>query len=1396
MKGQTESAHELKSTQKKRGRPKKRQEKENTFEFTGEEAADAKKVAAERSSLTRKTKRSIFTAGVSTGELHEGPPAPKRPRPMARASNTSIPLKTNHIKPTTPKVFPTTRKSKQSLKITRLSPPADTGSTVPQPSHNKSYSNLNEPVLVPNSSPISNRRCAARNGEASRQVTSTEKPVSNSSASNMCLPTSASPIMPTRLPKLLSQNPAQARSSHEANQVEREEVTDRADENIRNSVSLLIDRSRGQQNNTSLSSIAKKPSLSDLSAQRSNQTDSEVAVPFAEVSQTSCVLSQERPSESFANDNSVEKRIGSNLVTLEEEKEVLKDDAEPIATDLVVTLKAGSDNVRVSETLSPSILSKDLDPSIEDTNQKHYASDSLSPVYGKQSCVPEDDTSKIDIKVSLSVSQNTQTVLSEANFPMTSITSKNDVVVSQKSGKSSLSASGKVSNLYEPDKKQTEPTKASQLIMLLESLKSENEEEVEHPGSGGIAEATENDLDARVSPQSSEEQHLLSAPAANAELCGTGSCLPIMKNSASSTTLQFKVSPNDSSILPDLEVDESNTLNGSACSKLSGDGQTATVPLASVKSTLPNKQTVTLGYEYVSEKDQIKPGPSLPSRKAPVAAAPTAPSEAHDAKKLETSKTSMLLTPNSEKDTELGRSSGEMLGGTKEMAESPPPTTELSLKCDNVPVQSVPDRKRKILQSSNNSKRVRFTEPSQPLRTSGRNVRLLQLMRRRQQRCLRKVSDDKYQDVSVAAANMSGLDQRHLQLHLDELQYLLDGVFKHDITNKAGIKLVMTSLHALVRLFLRISGRRANRDVPFSDVLLGENTDPVECSPQQSDIIDLLVAQPQLFSKIVKQLCTTLGKSRSVDALIALLLVIIFRSAGSTLLVSQLELDLLLTVYLRTCATCFSKDGDSGHTREVVAKRERGKKQIASEKRGMFAMRSDKFEGQRQPIDVLNELIAAAGLIEEDMSNHGGHVFSREVHATAYLLGTGLAIILSAIPDLRIWMRGNRRLDIVVAIVYSSEEFAKRRDSHESSKPASHRMGWRVSIGSAMRVLQYAAYDEVCQLRIATETRVVAIAVDVLRRVNNIRIGCGLDGEWVVCNALKLCINLMRGSDADSSSQFVKVNGLNVVLDCLTSECAASKLLDRGRGSPGIRNNENDQGEKTGKSFSNEISFDVRVLCLALLASAVNGDMKACMDFPFLKPSFIKDDDSGALSIALEILARSSDERNNGAETELLFSRDHSSEKKEQKAKSACGSDEKENPVNSMERKITIGYVCLLLGALVRRSSENRMLLTQRLSKDGLLRIAEVLLEFLEFHHEVGVVSASVDEMYQSIITALQSDSDVVTTTPNVSIPNTSRVDNPIVEQWGDLLGVSQDLNIAESGANSSRTTCPGQASE
>eukprot|EP00173_Palmaria_palmata_P003848 Plantae.Rhodophyta-Palmaria_palmata.ctg4244.p1 GENE.Plantae.Rhodophyta-Palmaria_palmata.ctg4244~~Plantae.Rhodophyta-Palmaria_palmata.ctg4244.p1 ORF type:complete len:215 (-),score=62.16 Plantae.Rhodophyta-Palmaria_palmata.ctg4244:897-1541(-) len=180
--------------------------------------------------------------------------------------------------------------------------------------------------------------------------------------------------------------------------------------------------------------------------------------------------------------------------------------------------------------------------------------------------------------------------------------------------------------------------------------------------------------------------------------------------------------------------------------------------------------------------------------------------------------------------------------------------------------------------------------------------------------------------------------------------------------------------------------------------------------------------------------------------------------------------------------------------------------------------------------------------------------------------------------------------------------------------------------------------------------------------------------------------------------------------------------------------------------------YDIRVLSLALLASVVSQNKKACGQFQNLQTHGVAEREGGAVTFVLELLKLVGDDsassvpagridQNSAEPVKGADDMDLDDGKSDQAAETGAD-DDGDVSRSCMEQRVVTGYLCLLLGALSVCSVENRGLIESAMPGASLGPIADVLDEFLGFHHELGIVSAGVDEMYQNIIVSIRNEED------------------------------------------------------
>ncbi|PXF42648.1 hypothetical protein BWQ96_07591 [Gracilariopsis chorda] len=635
----------------------------------------------------------------------------------------------------------------------------------------------------------------------------------------------------------------------------------------------------------------------------------------------------------------------------------------------------------------------------------------------------------------------------------------------------------------------------------------------------------------------------------------------------------------------------------------------------------------------------------------------------------------------------------------------------------NVPFKTVPDETMKASQKPQAavqhvektkqtfSKRVRFLEPdaSTLSRDSRRDLSGILKMKLRKAR-RRQVSFIDGPDVSVMTGHATEPNGKEERMLLDELQYLLDGIFKP--SGNSGKKspqlesqLIAKTLVSLISLLKRKPHQKMSK----------------EGGEHESAMIQILLKQPSLFKTIVGKLCSVFGKSRSVDAVLAVVFVLIFRETPKLRLIEAPELDILLNAFFRSSAAAL-KDDDVGNTSKSQSKE--GAAPDVKRRRGRLAKRFEETNTDDSFLSTLNKVVSEASIIEDDFNG-----FKGETVGAAHLIGIAISLILCFDSKLRLWMRENRRLDRIVAVLYSCEKVMLQKTSPASEQRRLQFTNKEVStpwivLGASLRVLEFTVLDEVCQSRTARESRLCAIVVDVIRGVHQVNEG-PFGGEWILSAALRVAINLCHGF-GEASRQFVQKGGHKLALMWVVKECNAAGLLTSGV--EGLKENDCEQ------------SFDVRVLCLALLATIVDQEEHICNVFHTMNVPGLKKRKAGGLEIVLEILqaAEAVVER-----SEEEFVTNHNLSELKPRRGDIQTDEHCEKSELVMETKITIGYASLLLGALVRDNVQNRKIAEDLIPSHNLVGVAAVLTEFLEFHHEVGIISGSMDRMYARIISSL-----------------------------------------------------------
>lgn len=575
------------------------------------------------------------------------------------------------------------------------------------------------------------------------------------------------------------------------------------------------------------------------------------------------------------------------------------------------------------------------------------------------------------------------------------------------------------------------------------------------------------------------------------------------------------------------------------------------------------------------------------------------------------------------------------------------------------------------------------------------------------------IFDDDCKDIVLEWSPPTEGPKKNWQKHVDEIQYLFDGIFlqghnKNLRTQTRGNLIITSSLKTFIEHTLK--------KPPQNSLLI--DTDSLD---NFSPILQILHESPKLFQTVIRRLCRLFGNSRGMDALLALLMFILYDSSlkrpEMIKILGKAELDLLLAGFFRNCATSVQEGKNKSSNRSL---------QLSSQDRAS----SRKLTGVNSK-DVVNKLIAKLGIVQDRFG-----VFYSETDASSFLLGKVISKILERVDDSRMWMRENRRLDKVVALMYTCDgNFVESwkpmhyvasvvEEFDEDPQPYSD---W-VVLGSCVKILDSAAVDSICQDRLVEETRVFSMNLKIIKAV--LKLGfVEYANEWLLLNSLKLCINLLRLSRR-AIYEFIQANGLQMIIDCLTIECRMS----------GILTEKNKKVEKKGFNFE-EDSYDTRVLCIALLAIVVYQDVQAREEISTVASHVDGGDNIGALSVIQSIMfgvtATEKCEYDSKGGMSMFQQVGHELSGSSQPWKNKEREDSRPKRQTLLEGRITMGYVSLLIGCLVRRSPKNRKLFEELLPKNSLQGMAVILDEFLAFHHDVGVDIRTMDKMFEDATMAL-----------------------------------------------------------
>jgi hypothetical protein len=609
-------------------------------------------------------------------------------------------------------------------------------------------------------------------------------------------------------------------------------------------------------------------------------------------------------------------------------------------------------------------------------------------------------------------------------------------------------------------------------------------------------------------------------------------------------------------------------------------------------------------------------------------------------------------------------------------------------------------------------------------------------------------------NISVAKLKSDSPNERVL---VDQLQYILDGIFPGE---KAGYsssdptlgdtesRLLCESLVELAQIFLRMSPHRLPA-LPVHSELGTDRTDPVE--HQESSLLLRLYGKRGILSTVITRLLALRARSTPVALLIGTIMLVLSRSDAAEVLFDNREVAALVDVFFRVLPAldhCLETRSVQAHFAPSGGTTGRSNVTMfdtGHRRRGRLARRIGTSSLRNSVIERVRSLLVDGCGVEYRVAEG----ITEDGRGVGLVFGLALSGVLERNELARCAMSESQRVNRIVAVLSESQRLLVQ-------SLAPYAVAGPVA-GIALRILELTTLNRPCQRLVTRDKRLVGIIVSILRPAPSKRdtraeadhltraedmeqIGAMslLHDEIAITNALKVCVNLTHECKA-GLLQFIAAGGVSVVLDLL----ASSSIWPTG----------------LGRSDSRE-SFDIRVLSIALLASIVEQSPRVCASFKDIHLEFMEPREGGAVTLVLEMLkavggnqdARMSRRIPNSDIADVTTSASlargncepidltKGSEKEQFSPPEfhESASAQSDEGTIAMERRVTTGYLCLLLGALVKGCARNRELALAAMPEHSLSAVAEVLDEFLMFHHELGVVSTSVDAMYESIIAALR----------------------------------------------------------
>lgn len=550
-------------------------------------------------------------------------------------------------------------------------------------------------------------------------------------------------------------------------------------------------------------------------------------------------------------------------------------------------------------------------------------------------------------------------------------------------------------------------------------------------------------------------------------------------------------------------------------------------------------------------------------------------------------------------------------------------------------------------------------------------------------------------NAAIVVKSISPEEERSQRLLLDQFQYLLDGVFQKGkgkcSVSPSDNKLKVDSLLQMLRL-LRQTPTAPLR--PGASQLDTEDADPV--------LLVCLRQQPLVLKTLVQNLLNLREFVQPIPLISMAILLVIVQGRGNAAYFAVPDVDTLVEVFFRFSGMPSSQRVDQQRSTN------------GSRRRGWTPRSKDYSSKKENALTVVKEMLSD----EQLMSSLPLHPFTDEEQCTNVVAGYVLSKVLEQSEEARGAMMQNNSLGRVARVMYIAAHalsgFVEQIEAEQKliaggAKPSAlyakkiqKKNEARILTGVSMRIFESATLHDEVQKRLVKESKVTALTVKCMREI--LSDDELYEAEGVACCAIRLCINLTQGGTL-GLTQFLESDGVQVILDCLAREAGVG--VDEGL-------------------YENRM-FDVRVLCLALLSSIVDQSKEVREAFQDMAPSKTRVYEGGALAFILSLL-KGYGNSSESAEEDLY---------KDQRLQNRSGSAEMAENKLEMDKRVSTGYLCLVLGALVQNCRRNSTAIRRAVPGNCLLTLAGVIHEFLHFHHEIGLVSDNIDSMYDRIINAL-----------------------------------------------------------